>query len=136
MDMCKSESVSHIRHFLDFVETHFHTKVQFIRFDNAKELSEGSILQLYHDRGIIHQKSCVATPQQNGVLERKHKHLLETARALYFQSLVPLQFWGDRVLTACYLLTVCHFRLSISFLHLRNYMVMPLIMIISALLGV
>lgn len=100
----KSESVSHIRHFLDYVTTQFHTKVQIIRSENAKELSEGSILQLYHDRGIIHQKSCVATPQQNGVVERKHKHLLETARALYFQSHVPLQFWGDYVLTACYLI--------------------------------
>ena len=39
--------------------------------------------------GILHQTSCVDTPSQNGVAERKNRHLLETARALMFQMKVP-----------------------------------------------
>lgn len=41
---------------------------------------------------ILYQSSCVDTPTQNGITERKTKHLLETARALLFQTQVPKQF--------------------------------------------
>jgi hypothetical protein len=54
--------------------------------------------------GILHQSSCVDTPPQNGVAERKNRHLLEVARALLFQMNVPKQFWADAVSTACFLI--------------------------------
>ena len=54
--------------------------------------------------GIPHQTSCVDTPSQNGVVERKNRHLLETARTLLFQLHVPKHFWTDNVSTACFLI--------------------------------
>ena len=54
--------------------------------------------------GIIHQSSCAYTPQKNGIVERKHRHILDTSRALKMQSHVPSRFWGECVQTAVYLI--------------------------------
>ena len=62
------------------------------------------MLDYYKEKGINLQTSCPYTPQQNGVVERKHRHILEVARALRFQAGLPIDFWGECVLTTCYLI--------------------------------
>ena len=52
-----------------------------------------TLITFYHlFFGIIHQSSYINTPQQNGVEERKDKHLLEVTRALLFQNNVPKSY--------------------------------------------
>ncbi|XP_019238625.1 PREDICTED: uncharacterized protein LOC109218705 [Nicotiana attenuata] len=101
----KSNAFSMLKSFLAMVKTQFNTTVQTIRSDNALEL--GSILvgsSFFSQQGIIHQTTCPHTPQQNGIVERKHRTLLEACKALLFQSKLPVSFWGDCLLTATYLL--------------------------------
>nr|GEZ97780.1 hypothetical protein [Tanacetum cinerariifolium] len=42
------------------------------------------------------------TPQQNGIAERKNRTLIEAARTLLADSLLPIPFWVEAVFTACY----------------------------------
>lgn len=100
----KSDCVQVMTAFLNHVETQFHTKVLTVRSDNAKEFTHGGMFTLFQSRGIFHQTSCAYTPQQNGVVERKHRHLLETARCLYFHSKIPEKYWNECILCATYLI--------------------------------
>ena len=100
----KTDSVPILHNFLTYVQNQFGTNVHIIRTDNAKELCDGPITALYYKKGITHQTSCSDTPQQNGVVERKHKHLLETARALFFQANLPILYWGECILCATYII--------------------------------
>ncbi|GJS65006.1 putative ribonuclease H-like domain-containing protein [Tanacetum coccineum] len=55
-------------------------------------------------KGIQREYSIARTPQQNGVAERKNRTLIEAARTMLADSLLPIQFWAEAVHTACYVL--------------------------------
>jgi IS30 family transposase len=82
----------------------FQTKIQVFRSDNGKEYFNKALRKYFLEKGIVHQSSCNDTPQQNGIVERKNKHLLEVARALCFTNKVPKYLWGEVILTATYLI--------------------------------
>ncbi|KAE8670845.1 hypothetical protein F3Y22_tig00112069pilonHSYRG00031 [Hibiscus syriacus] len=73
------------------VKKQFGFDVKCFRSDNALELK---FTTLFAELGIMHKFSCVETPQQNSFVKSKHQHLLSVARALFFQSRVPIRFWG------------------------------------------
>lgn len=100
----KSEVESIVKAFFQMVTTQFHKRVQIFRSDNGKEFFNKTLNHFLLENGVVHQSSCVNTPQQNGVAERKNKHLLEVARSLLFQNSVPKYLWGEAVLTAAYLI--------------------------------
>ena len=52
----------------------------------------------------MHQTSCVETPQQNGIVERKHQHIMNVTRAILFQSKLSMQFWSYAVTYAVFLI--------------------------------
>ncbi|GKB60520.1 retrovirus-related pol polyprotein from transposon TNT 1-94, partial [Tanacetum coccineum] len=98
----KSEVFESMKMFLAMVKRQFNKHVKIVRSDNGTEFT--CMKQFFLDEGIIFQTSCVGTPQQNGRVERKHRHILNVARALRFQSSLPIDFWGECILTAAYLI--------------------------------
>ncbi|XP_039045779.1 uncharacterized protein LOC120185691 [Hibiscus syriacus] len=100
----KSDAILSLKQFFAYVRNHFSVTIKFIRSDNGSEFFASECSSFFSSLGIIHQSSCVHTPQQNGIVERKHKHLLEVARALKFHSQVPVKFWGECVNTTCYII--------------------------------
>ncbi|KAL0454597.1 UNVERIFIED_CONTAM: hypothetical protein Slati_0798900 [Sesamum latifolium] len=100
----KSQTLKTMMFFFTQISTQFNTKVKAIRTDNGTDFLSLSCQDFLQTHGIIHQKSCVYTPQQNGVVKRKHRHLLTTARALVFESHLPRDFWVDSILAATHII--------------------------------
>ncbi|GJX89107.1 putative RNA-directed DNA polymerase [Tanacetum coccineum] len=100
----KDEVFEHIVSFINLIHNQFNIKIKTFRSDNGTEFVNKKMFSLFADLGIIHQTSCPHTPQQNGIAERKHRHLLNVARSLMFQGGIPLNFWSDCILTAVFLI--------------------------------
>uniref|UniRef100_A0A2N9EHC7 Integrase catalytic domain-containing protein n=1 Tax=Fagus sylvatica TaxID=28930 RepID=A0A2N9EHC7_FAGSY len=100
----RSQLFSVFQSFYAEISNQFNAKLLAFRTDNAREYLDSAFQQFLESRGIIHQTSCVRTPQQNGIAERKNGPILAIARALMLQMNVPKLFWADAVLTAAYLL--------------------------------
>jgi histone deacetylase 1/2 len=56
------------------------------------------------DLGVMHKLICPHTHHQNGVVERKHRHIVELGLTLLSQASLPLSFWDYAFLTAVYLI--------------------------------
>ncbi|XP_070007719.1 uncharacterized protein [Nicotiana sylvestris] len=100
----KSTSAFDLIHFIAFVHTQFNKIVKMVRFNNGTEFLNSVCRTVLNNLGILHQTTCAYSPQHNGVVERKHRHLLEITRALRFQAHIPIKFWGYCVITAAYLI--------------------------------
>ncbi|GJX43083.1 retrovirus-related pol polyprotein from transposon TNT 1-94, partial [Tanacetum coccineum] len=58
--------------------------------------------EYYEGVGIFHQTSVPRTPQQNGVVERRNRTLVEATRTMMIFSKAPMFLWAEVVATACY----------------------------------
>lgn len=97
-----------LRTYIKMVNTQFHSDIKAYRTNNGTKFVNHTVQHMFAEYGILHQRSCTYTPQHNGVVERRHKILVETARALMFGSGLPLKFWPYSLLTSTWILNKIH----------------------------
>lgn len=100
----RSELFSIFQKFCAEIRNQFGCSIKKLISDNAREYFSTPLSSFMSSQGILHLSSCSHTPQQNVVAERKNRHLIETARTLLIHNHVPLRFWGDAVITTCYVI--------------------------------
>lgn len=110
----KDEVFTVFQSFHAMIQTQFSTQIRILRSDNGGEYVNHHFHSYFQQHGLIHKISCPQTPQQNGVAERKNRHILETARALLFGAHVPTWHWPDVVSIAVHLVN-CLFSKILNF---------------------
>ncbi|RDX85859.1 putative helicase CHR10, partial [Mucuna pruriens] len=100
----RSKLLSILMSFSKEVENQFGKTIKILRSDNAKEYFSSELNSYLSSKGILHQSTCPHTPQQNGIAERKNRHLVETAYTLLLSANVPTNHWDEVVLTVCFLI--------------------------------
>ncbi|KAJ9557809.1 hypothetical protein OSB04_012423 [Centaurea solstitialis] len=98
----KSDAADRIIAFIKRIQVSLNLKVKKLRSDNGTEFRNTKLQSFLEDVGISHNFSAVRTPQQNGVVERKNRMLVEAARSMMVHSGMPKSFWAEAVATACY----------------------------------
>ena len=88
--------------FANMIKTQFSCNIKVFRADNAQEYKEKGVLNFLRQHGTLPHRSCPGTSQQKARAERKHRHILNTVRALLTSASCPEQFWGEAALTAIY----------------------------------
>nr|GFC18730.1 putative ribonuclease H-like domain-containing protein [Tanacetum cinerariifolium] len=96
------EIASVLKTFIVGLENLLSLKVKIIRCDNGTEFKNVDLNQFCGLKGIKREFSVPRTPQQNGIAERKNMTLIEAARTMLVDSLLPIPFWAEAVNTACY----------------------------------
>nr|GEY30081.1 copia protein [Tanacetum cinerariifolium] len=112
----KDEAPEVIIKFLKRITVLLQSPVIIIRTDNGTEFKNQVLKEYFDTIGISHQMSSVRTPQQNGVVERRNRTLVEAARTMLIFSCAPLFLWAEAIATA---------KPDISFLHVFGALCYP-----------
>ncbi|GJV57326.1 putative ribonuclease H-like domain-containing protein [Tanacetum coccineum] len=88
----KDETSGILKTFITGIENQINHKVKIIRCDNGTEFKNNDINQFYEMKRIKREFSVAKNPQQNGVAERKNRTLIEAARTMLADSLLPTTF--------------------------------------------
>nr|GFA24953.1 integrase, catalytic region, zinc finger, CCHC-type, peptidase aspartic, catalytic [Tanacetum cinerariifolium] len=98
----KDETPDFIIKFLKLIQVRLKVPVHHIRIDNGTEFVNHTLRDYYDEVGISHETSVTRSPQQNGVVERRNRTLIEAARTVLIYAQSPLFLWAEAVATACF----------------------------------
>jgi transposase InsO family protein len=116
----KDEAFGHFRSLALRLPVELPGALKAIRSDNGTKFKNSSFEHFCAKTGIEHQFSSPRVPQQNGLVERKNRTLVEMARTMLDEFSTPRKFWADAISTACYVSNRVFLDLNLV-KHLMNY---------------
>jgi transposase InsO family protein len=109
----KSKAQRVIKKFIRREQNEFELKIKNIRSDNGSEFRNLNAEEYLDEEGIKHELSAPYTSQQNGIVERKNRTLIEMARTMLYEYKTPNSFWAEAINTACH---------AVNRLYLQKYL--------------
>nr|GEX51532.1 hypothetical protein [Tanacetum cinerariifolium] len=98
----KNETPDFIIKFLKMIQVRLSVPDRRIRTDNGTEFVNQTLHDYYEEVGISHETSVACSPQQNRVVERRNRTLIEADRTMLIYAQAPLFLWAEAVATACF----------------------------------
>ncbi|GJY15156.1 retrovirus-related pol polyprotein from transposon TNT 1-94 [Tanacetum coccineum] len=95
----KDEAPEEIKTFLKKIQVLLQAPIIIVRTYNGTKFKNRMLKEYFNDVGISHQSSSVKTPQQNGVVERRNRTLVEAARIMLIFSCASLFLWAKAIAT-------------------------------------
>ncbi|GJZ15756.1 putative ribonuclease H-like domain-containing protein [Tanacetum coccineum] len=98
----KDEALDFIIKFLKMIQVRLKVPVRRIRTDNGTEFVNQTLREYYEKVSISHETYVARSPQQNGIVERRNRTLIEVACTMLIYAKASLFLWAEVVSTACY----------------------------------
>nr|GEU87183.1 retrovirus-related Pol polyprotein from transposon TNT 1-94 [Tanacetum cinerariifolium] len=98
----KDEASDVIISFINKTQVNLQLQVKRVRTDNGMEFKNKTLAKFFDEVGITQQFSATRTPQQNGVVERRNRTLVEAVRTMLTFVNLPLFLWAEAIATACF----------------------------------
>nr|GEV40181.1 retrovirus-related Pol polyprotein from transposon TNT 1-94 [Tanacetum cinerariifolium] len=96
----KDETPEVVIKFITQIQVGLNKTIRYVCTDNRTEFVNHTMTEYYERIGIFHQKIIPRTPQQNGVVKRRNRTLVEAARTMLIFSKAPMFLWAEAVATA------------------------------------
>ncbi|GJX43418.1 retrovirus-related pol polyprotein from transposon TNT 1-94 [Tanacetum coccineum] len=98
----KDETPEVLINFLKLVQRGLHAQLRTIRTHKGINFLNKTLHEYFAQEGTEHQTSTAQTPEQNGIVERRNRTLVEAARTMLSAAKVPLYFWDEAIATTCF----------------------------------
>lgn len=105
-----------LKTFVTDLEIQLFTCIKILCSDFGRKYTSHPFQSCLQQKGILSQRSCSSTTQENGISKYKKRHLLDVVQTLMLESSIPSRFWIEALSTTIYLIN----RMSSSTLYLES----------------
>jgi len=100
----KGEVFQHFLNFKAMVKKEKGVNIKRLRSDGRGEYFSNEFNEYLKEHGIQRKYSCNYSPQHNGIIERKNRHIAEITHAMLNEKNLPNYFWAKAIATVVYIM--------------------------------